>query len=41
MYDPLIYGKITVNNYNSDNTFIDNQYVDVPEWLVSNGVWGH
>lgn len=36
MYDPLIYGKITVNYYNSDNTFIDNQYVDVPVWYNAN-----
>ena len=32
MYDPLVYGKITVNYYDADNTFIDNQYVDVPVW---------
>lgn len=32
MYDPLVYGKITVNYYDADNTFINNQYVDVPVW---------
>lgn len=32
IYDPLIYGKITVNYYDYDNTFINNQFVDVPTW---------
>lgn len=30
--DPLTYGKITVNYYNYDNTFLGNQFVDVPIW---------
>jgi hypothetical protein len=32
IYDPLIYGKITVNYYDYDNTFINNQFVNVPTW---------
>ena len=32
IYDPLIYGKMTVNYYDYDNTFINNQFVDVPTW---------
>lgn len=32
MYDPLIYGKMTINYYDYDNTFINNQFVDVPTW---------
>ena len=35
MYDPLIYGKITVNYYDYDNKFIANQFVDVPTWFNS------
>ena len=35
IYDPLIYGKITVNYYDYDNEFIDNQFVDVPTWYNS------
>ena len=30
--DPTIYGKITVNYYDYDNTFISNQFVNVPTW---------
>jgi hypothetical protein len=32
IYDPLIYGKMTINYYDYDNTFINNQFVDVPTW---------
>ena len=32
IYDPLIYGKITANYYDYDNTFIANQYINVPTW---------
>lgn len=35
IYDPLIYGKITVNYYDYDNTFINNQFVNVPTWYNS------
>ena len=33
--DPTIYGKIVTNYYDYDNTFINNQYVDVPCWYNS------
>lgn len=36
MYDPLIYGKITTNYYDYDNSFIANQFVDIPTWYNSN-----
>ena len=32
IYDPLIYGKMTINYYDYDNSFINNQFVDVPTW---------
>ena len=35
MYDPMIYGKIINNYYDWDNTFIDNQFVDVPTYIMS------
>ena len=31
--DLVSYGKITTNYYNWDNTFIDNQFVNVPTWF--------
>lgn len=31
--------KSQCKNYLDDG--FGNQYVDVPEWLVGNGVWGH
>lgn len=31
--DVLIYGKITTNYYDYDNTFIANKWVDVPTWF--------
>ena len=33
MKDPLIEGKITLNYYDYNNKFIDNQWVNVPTWL--------
>lgn len=33
--DPLTIGKITANYYDYDNSFITNQYVDVPAWYAS------
>lgn len=33
--DPLSIGKITANYYDYDNSFITNQYVDVPTWYAS------
>lgn len=33
MKDPLLEGKITVNYYDQNNNFLDNQWVDVPTWL--------
>jgi hypothetical protein len=35
MYDPLIFGKITNNYYDYDNSFIANQFVNVPVWYNS------
>ena len=34
--DPCYYGKITENYYDYDNSFIGNQYVDVPTWFNPN-----
>lgn len=31
--DPMIYGKITTNYYDYDNSFIDHQFVNVPTWF--------
>lgn len=33
MKDPLIEGRITLNYYDYNNKFIDNQWVNVPTWL--------
>ena len=33
--DPLTIGKITASYYDYDNSFINNQYVDVPAWYAS------
>ena len=30
--DPLIYGKITTNYYDYDNTYLGSQFVDIPTW---------
>jgi hypothetical protein len=35
IYDPLIYGKITNNYYDYDNSFIANQFVNVPTWYYA------
>ena len=35
IYDPLIYGKVTSNYYDYDNTFINNQFIDIPVWYNS------
>ena len=32
IYDPMYYGKITMNYYDYDYTFIANQFVSVPTW---------
>ena len=34
--DPSIYGKITVNYYDHDYSFINNQFVNVPTWFSKN-----
>ena len=34
--DPMYWGKITENYYDYDNSFINNQYVDVPTWFHPN-----
>lgn len=34
--DPSIYGKITMNYYDYDYSFINNQYVNVPTWFSKN-----
>ena len=31
--DPTIYGKSITNYYDYDNTFLGNQYVDIPTWF--------
>lgn len=31
--DPIVYGKITTNYYDYDNSFIDHQFVNVPTWF--------
>lgn len=36
--DPTIYGKTVANYYDYDNTFLGNQYVDVPTWYNSSNV---
>lgn len=33
MKDPLLEGKITINYYDQNNKFLDNQWVEVPTWL--------
>ena len=35
IYDPMYYGKITMNYYDYDYTFIANQFVSVPTWYSS------
>ena len=32
--DPLIYGKSITNYYDYDNSFLGNQYVDIPTWYT-------
>ena len=34
--DPSIYGKMTINYYDHDYSFINNQYVNVPTWFSRN-----
>jgi len=34
--DPSIYGKITMNYYDYDYTYIANQFVNVPTWFSKN-----
>jgi hypothetical protein len=34
--DPMIYGKITTNYYDYDNSFINHQFVNVPMWFYEN-----
>ena len=34
--DPMIYGKITTNYYDYDNSFINHQFVNVPMWFNGN-----
>lgn len=34
--DPSIYGKMTINYYDYDYSFITNQYVNVPTWFSKN-----
>ena len=34
--DPMYWGKITENYYDYNNSFINNQYVDVPTWFHPN-----
>lgn len=34
--DPSIYGKITINYYDYDYSFINNQFVNVPTWFSRN-----
>ena len=36
MLDPSIYGKITINYYDYDYSFINNQFVNVPTWFSRN-----
>ena len=38
MLDPTIYGKTVTNYYDFDNSFISNQYVNVPTWFNPNNV---
>lgn len=33
--DPMIYGKITTNYYDYDNTYLGHQFVNVPTWFDS------
>ena len=33
IYDPMYYGKITMNYYDYDYSFITNQFVSVPTWF--------
>ena len=35
VYDPMYYGKITMNYYDYDYSFITNQFVSVPTWYSS------
>jgi hypothetical protein len=34
--DPSVYGKITMNYYDHDYSFITNQFVNVPTWFSKN-----
>lgn len=36
MLDPAIYGKISINYYDYDYSFINNQFVNVPTWFSKN-----
>lgn len=36
IYDPMYYGKITMNYYDYDYSFITNQFVAVPTWYSPN-----
>ena len=36
IYDPMYYGKITMNYYDYDYSFITNQFVSVPTWYGAN-----
>ena len=36
MYDPAIYGKITMNYYDYDYSFIGNKFITIPTWYSYN-----